>query len=160
MSRAGIEQMLYMMDQAFESETGESLMRNLGSVPDDLWLWSPPGGKRTIFDIVNHIGEARFVYDNHAFGDQSMRWDRPESMPRLAEGTPPDEAIDWMRRGHQSLRDHVAALPDDSELLRPRHAWSLSFTVETRMVITIMTLHDAYHGGEINHIRALAQGND
>jgi hypothetical protein len=148
------------MDQAFEGRIGENLMGNLGAVPSDLWPWTPPGGKRTVFDIVDHIGMAKYVYDDHAFGDQSMRWEKRETMPHLAAGTSPEEAIAWVRRGHQSLRDHVAALADDSELLQPRHAWSLKFTVETRMVITIMLAHDAYHAGEINHIRALAQGND
>jgi hypothetical protein len=89
-----------------------------------------------------------------------MRWEKPETMPRLAEGASPPDAIVWLREGHERLRGHIAALQDDDELLRQRHAWSLAFTVETRMVITIMLAHDAYHAGEINHIRALAQGND
>jgi uncharacterized damage-inducible protein DinB len=148
------------MDQAFEGDNGEGLIDNLAAVPHDLWLWTPPGGRRRIFDLVNHLAECKYVYANHAFGDQSMRWAKPETMPRLAEGTSPDDAMAWLRRGHQSLRDHVAALSDDSELLRQRHAWSLGSTVETRKVITIMLTHDAYHAGEINHIRALAQGND
>jgi hypothetical protein len=160
MGRSGIEQLLYVMDQAFESDIGESLMGNLASVPDDLWLWASPEGRRTIFELVSHLGECKYVYDNHAFGDRSMRWDKPETMPRLAEGTSPREAIAWLREGQRGLRDHVAELPDDSELLQPRYAWSLDYTLETRKVIAIMTSHDAYHAGEINHIRALAQGND
>jgi hypothetical protein len=32
--------------------------------------------------------------------------------------------------------------------------------METRKIVAGMTLHDIYHAGEINHIRALAQGND
>ncbi len=160
MGCSGIDQLLYAMDQAFEGAIRENLMGNLADVPEDLWLWTPPGGKRRIFDIVSHLGQAKYVYDNHAFGDRSIRWEKPETMPRLAEGTSPKHAIAWLREAHQRLLGNVAALQDDDQLLRQRYAWSLSFTVETRMVITIMLAHDAYHGGEINHIRALAQRND
>ena len=31
---------------------------------------------------------------------------------------------------------------------------------ETRWLIKTMIEHDIYHAGEINHLRALAQGND
>jgi uncharacterized damage-inducible protein DinB len=160
LGRSGIEQLLYAMDQAFDSRIRENLMGNLADVPEDLWLWTPPGGNRRIFDIVSHVGQAKYVYDNHAFGDQSIRWEKPESMPGLAEGTSPNDAIAWLREGHERLRGHVATLADDAELPGQRYAWSLAFTVETRMVITIMVQHDAYHAGEINHIRALAQDND
>ena len=70
------------MDQAFDGRIRENLMGNLAAVPHDLWLWTPPGGQtRIVFDIVGHLGRAKYVYDNHAFGDQSMRWEKPETMP-------------------------------------------------------------------------------
>ena len=31
---------------------------------------------------------------------------------------------------------------------------------ESRWIIAVMIEHDLYHAGEINHIRALRQGND
>jgi hypothetical protein len=159
-STSGIEQLLYAMDQAFDGPSGECLLANLASVPYAYWFWLPPGGHRTVFEIVRHIGVCKYVYDNHAFGDGSMRWDRPETMPTIAESTSGEEVIAWLREGQRHLRDHVAALADDSELLRPRYGWSLRDSHETRYVINIMILHDSYHAGEINHLRALAQGND
>lgn len=160
MSRAGIEQLLYMMDQAFESDLGESLLANVASVPAELWSQVTPGGKRTIHEIVRHLAECKHVYDNHAFGDQSMRYEKPETMPRMAEDASPPDVVASLRAGQASLRGHVASLPDDEELVNMRYGWSLSFEMETRRVIAAMILHDAYHAGEINHIRALAQGND
>ena len=32
--------------------------------------------------------------------------------------------------------------------------------METRWLISAMIEHDLYHSGEINHVRALLQGND
>jgi uncharacterized damage-inducible protein DinB len=159
MSRAAIEQLLYLMDEAFEANREHCLLANLRSVPDDAWTWLPPAGSRSIFDIVLHVGACKFVYENHAFGDGSMRWDRPGTVPTIEPGTPPGEIIDWLRAGQRALKDSVAALSDDSELLRPRLAnWGEKH--ETRWLVNVMIQHDLYHGGEINHIRALRQSND
>lgn len=160
MGRAAIEQYLYLMDQAFDApRDGHPLLSNLASVTDDDWLWLPPGGKRCIFQLVQHIGECKYVYDNHAFGDGSMRWDVPGSTPTVTREMPRDEVIEWLREGHRRLRTSVAALVDDAELIRPRKSsWGTEY--ETRWLINEMIQHDLYHGGEINHLRALHQGND
>ena len=63
MSDAAIQQLLYVMDQAFEDNREHSLLGNLSSVKDDDWRWVPPDGGRSIFDIVKHVGEARYAYD-------------------------------------------------------------------------------------------------
>ena len=64
-----------------------------------------------------------------------------------------------LQEGQRVLRDSFAALVDDNELTRLRRAnWGQEY--ETRWLITVVIQHDLYHGGEINHIRALSQGND
>ncbi len=159
MTRAGIEQLLYLMDQSFDGNDDHSLLSNLRSVGDDDWTWLPAGGGRSIFEHVQHIGECKYVYENHAFGDGSMHWTKPETVPSIDSAAPRDEAVAWLREGQCVLRDSVEALTDDSELTRPRRAnWGQEY--ETRWLITVMIQHDLYHGGEINHIRALSQGND
>ena len=159
MSRANIEQMLYALDQAFEPAHPHALLANLASLTDEDWAWVPPGGGRSIFEIVRHVGEAKFAYDNHAFGDGSMRWDRPGTIPTVTGGTSAGSIIEWLRGAQAALRSSVDALSDDAELMRPRPAnWGAEF--ETRWLLNVMVQHDLYHGGEINHIRALHQGND
>ncbi len=159
MARACIEQLLYLMDEAFEGHGEHSLLANLRSVPDDDWLWLAPGGGRSILNLVQHVGECKYVYDNHAFGDGSMRWDRPGTVPTIDRDSPRAAVIDWLREGQRCLRDSVASLEDDNELPRPRRAnWGQEY--ETRWLINVMIQHDLYHGGEINHIRALRQDND
>ena len=88
MTRAGIEQLLYLMDQSFEGNDDHSLLSNLRSVRDDDWTWLPAGGGRSIFEHVQHIGECKYVYENHAFGDGSMHWTKPATVPRAARCPP------------------------------------------------------------------------
>ena len=158
MSNAGVEQLLYLLDEAFEGHREHALLNNLRSVRDAEWVWLPPGGARTIFDIVRHVGECKYVYDNHAFGDQSMRWDKPGSIPTIERETGRDDVVAWLREGQRLLRGHLAALADDELRHLRRAPWGEEY--ETRWLIAVMIEHDLYHGGEINHIRALRQGND
>ena len=159
MGRGGIEQLLWSMDEAFDAPGVHALMANIRSLRDEDWLWAPPGGRRTIFQIVQHIGESKYAYEDHAFGEGSMRWDRPGTIPTVDSADSRDTVVAWLRAGQRRLRDRVAALEDDAELLVLRRAnWGQSY--ETRWLLNVMVQHDLYHGGEINHIRALHQGND
>jgi len=157
--RSGIEQLLYVMDQAFEGHGEHALLSNLRNLTDEDLRWLPPGGGRTAFDILQHVGESKYAYENHAFGDGSMRWDWPGTVPTVAPGASKDQIITFVRDGQRRLRDAVAALEDDAELAVMCNAnWGLQY--ETRWLVNVMVQHDLYHGGEINHLRALRQGND
>jgi len=159
MSRSGIEQMLYMMDSAFDGEDWHSVLANLGSVAYEDWSWLPPGGRRSIATLVGELGTCKYVYDSQAFGDGSMHWNKPGSVPEPPAEAPPSQIIAWLRDAHQQLRSHFAALEDDSELLRPRLGPS-GMQHETRWLVKTMIENDLYHAGEINHLRALRQAND
>jgi len=150
-------QLVYLLDEAFEGTEWHSLLGNLQSVTSEDWLWVPPGGQRSIRDIVGHVGGSKFMYHNHAFGDASLTWDHPlvegrEVLSSLAE------AVAWLREGHTLLRHSLTAL-DDADLLRPRLTnwgeWK-----ETRWIIAVMIEHDLYHAGEVNHLHSLHQQHD
>ena len=74
MSKARVEELLFLLDQAFEGKTDASLISNLREVTEKEWLWLPPGGGRSIQQIVGHVGGCKYMYENHAFGDASMTW--------------------------------------------------------------------------------------
>lgn len=159
MTSPGVDQLLYLMDQAFEGSKEHALLNNLRSVRNEDWTWRPDGGGRSIADIVAHVAACKHMYDHHAFGEGVWKWNEPPfddaslSAPRSQEGM-----IAWLQEGQRLLREHVAAL-DDSGLISPRRAnWGQEY--ETRWLIAVMIEHDLYHGGEINHLRALRQGND
>ena len=155
--------MLYMMDRAFDANPAwgnwHSFLVNLDSVKDEDWHWVPEDGKRSIFEIVRHVGMCKYVYDSHAFGDGSMRWDSEDSVPTIEPTTPRREVLQWLEDGQARLRSHVAELADDGELtaLRPGN-WGTQH--ETRWLLNTIIQHDLYHAGELNHIRALRQKND
>jgi len=164
-SRAAIETLLYMMDMAFEGTRNEiwgnwhALLENLSSVRDEDWTWLPEGGQRSIFELVRDLGQCKYAYASAAFEDGSMDWDKPGTIPSISDGSPPAEALDYVRGAQDYWRSRVAALRDDSELLKQRTGpWGTQH--ETRWLIKTMIEHDLYHAGEINHLRALAQGND
>lgn len=169
--RGQVVQLLYLIDMSFagDGESEHGLLTNLGSVTEDEWLAVPPGGKRSIRQIVGHLGACKWVYASFAFGQGKLGWDAPagdlgcamedlQSGPPLANEPPRERVLQWLEKGHRVWRGHVGTLTD-AELLRPRAApWGKAY--ETRWLIATLIQHDLYHAGEINHIRALLQGND
>lgn len=154
-----ISQLLYLLDEAFDATSNEqSFLGNLRALVPEDWLWVPAGGRRSIRDIVRHVGGCKFMYHDYAFGDATLTWEDPlvDGGDALASS---GSAIAWLRTGQERLRQSIAALDDDAELLRPRLTnwgeWE-----ETRWIIAVMIQHDLYHAGEINHLRSLRQGTD
>jgi len=157
MTAPAVSQLVYLLDEAFQGTDWHSLLENLHSVTPEDWLWVPSGGQRSIRDIIQHVGGCKFMYHNHTFGDAQLTWDDPlvegrDTLSTIAEATL------WLREGHARLRESIAVL-SDAELLRPRMT-SWDELKETRWIITMITQHDLYHAGEINHLRALHQQND
>jgi hypothetical protein len=165
MSRSGIEQMLYMMDNAFDAngayEAGHwhALLVNLRACREEDWTWLPEDGRRPIFEMAIHVGACKYVYGSHLSGNGEMHWDKAGTIPRLENVTGPAEVMGYLQSAQSYLRNCVCELADDGDLLKPRltpQGWQR----EARWLIKTMIEHDLYHGGEINHLRALAQKND
>ena len=104
-----------------------------------------------------HVGSCKLMYENYAFGDASLGWDHPLVSGFDVFGDAAS-AMAWLREGHARLRRSIVCL-NDEELLQPRRT-NWGEVKETRWIISTMIQHDLYHGGEINHIRALACGDD
>ena len=159
MSAGVVTQLLYLLDEAFEGTDTpwHGLLGNLRSLTPEDWTWVPPGGRRSIRAIVQHVGGCKFMYHNHAFGDATLTWDDP-----LVEGgdalATMSSALGWLRAGQERLRQSITLL-DDAELLRPRRT-NWGELKEPRWIIAVLIQHDLYHAGEINHIRSLRQQND
>jgi hypothetical protein len=158
MARILLDQMIWEMGLAFDV-----LYASLHDLGDDDWTWVPPGGVRSIHAIVGHVISCKVMYDNHAFGDASLTWMDPRfggwqaSAP--AQGFSPAALVDELRESDLLVRRHVDALGDDVELSKPRGV-NWGGKRETRWIVSTVVHHDAFHAGEINHIRALHQRND
>jgi uncharacterized damage-inducible protein DinB len=153
-----VSQLLYLLDEAFDGTTEwHSFLGNLRSVTPEDWLWVPPGGERSIRDIVGHVGGCKLMYHDYAFGGGTLTWDDPlvKGDAALARS---ESAAAWLCEGQERLRSAIAAL-DDGELPRVRMT-NWGELAETRWIIAVMIQHDLYHAGEINHLRSLRQQSD
>jgi uncharacterized damage-inducible protein DinB len=163
MSRA-IDELIYLLDEAFrgagieETNESQSLIANLAAVDDATWRAAPRSGARTVESVVLHVGGCKVMYDEYAFGRGRLTWDDPIVRPWPEGDAPRAEAIEWLTDAHGRLMAHVRALTDE-DLARPRPA-NWGELRETRWLLSTLLQHDAYHAGEINHIRALLVGDD
>jgi uncharacterized damage-inducible protein DinB len=164
--RGGIEALLGLMDEAFDgggieaSNESQALLTNLATVSGDQWRARPAGVTRTIESIALHVGACKVMYDDYAFDAGALRFGTPAVEPWGADGPAPiDDVRAWLRTVHGRLRGHVAALADDAQLDVPRLTnWGEHRP--TRWIVAAMITHDAYHAGEINHLRSQLSGDD
>ncbi len=163
--RGGIEALLDLMDEAFrglgieESNESQALLPNLVTVPDAAWQALPAGASRSIAAIANHVAACKLMYDDYAFGPGTLRFVTPEVEPWAEEAVDRATFMPWLEAAHERLVAHVRDLADDGELDRPRQTnWGEQRP--TRWIIGAMITHDAYHAGEINHLRSLLAGDD
>jgi hypothetical protein len=85
-SRTTIETLCWLIEDAFEGDPSHSLLANLRDLQEEDWTALPQGSSRSIADILEHVGWAKWMYEDYAFGTASMRGDRPPLVP--AAGLP------------------------------------------------------------------------
>src|SRR5688572_6066363 len=116
-SRSAIETLAWLIEDAFEGDPAHSLLANLRDLSNADWTALPPGGGRSIADIVEHIAWSKWMYEDYAFGPATMRGDQPPLVPAAgARSRPRDELLAWLADGHRRWLASVHALPDDAEL--------------------------------------------
>lgn len=159
MGRERIETLVWLIGEAFEGDPEQSLLANLRDVGEDEYLALPQGGGRSIGDILEHVAWAKWMYEDYAFGEGSLRGDAPPMVTEDGRPRPQLELIEWLVQGHERLTASVSALVDDSELDQARDT-NWGEVLPTRTLLRILIAHDFYHAGEINHLRALLQRSD
>lgn len=161
-NKAGVSELLTMFDHVLEEhgfgwDHWHSILWNLHNVRTEDWDQAPEGGGRTIRELVRHIGAGWIAYGNHAFGDGSREWSDLE-IDGISPGETPEEYEKWLRAAHASLRTAISQLHDDQLGEIRKAPWGDEY--EIRRLIELQIQTSFYHIGEINHIRALLQGND
>ena len=159
MSRAKLDHLVWQLDQCFELKPEHSLMANLSSVTADLLDSLPPGGGRTVRDIIVHCASVKRMHINHAFGDRDLGWWTAWDGDGDTTDASFESLMEWLRRAHAEAQEAVRKLEEDAELLveRRTHWGELR---QTRLIIDAILIHDVYHAGEINHLRGLLQNAD
>jgi uncharacterized damage-inducible protein DinB len=163
--RPGIDAYLDLLEEAFRgrgieaSNESQSLLANLASVPETAWRVLPAGAVRSIESIALHVGACKIMYDDYAFGSASLRFATPQVEPFTVGQARLPDVVAWIEQAHDRLTAHVSDLADDAELDRPRKT-NWDERRPTRWIIATMITHDAYHAGEINHLRSLLSTDD
>ena len=154
-THTAVDTLAWLIHDAFEGDLEVSLLANLRNLRAEDWTAFPPGGERTIADIVEHVGWCKWMYEDYAFGPGTLRGDEPPLIPAGGRRSrPPAELIAWLTEGHGRWLASVHALESDAELERERRA-NWGELLPTRALIRIMIAHDFYHAGEINHLPRL-----
>jgi uncharacterized damage-inducible protein DinB len=155
-----IDTLCWLIEDAFSGDLSQSLLNNLKDLKESDWTALLPGAGRSIADILEHVGWCKWMYEDYAFGTASLPGDKPPLIPAgNLRARPHEELVAWLKEGHVKWLGSVKALADDRELERERLT-NWGEWMKTRTIIRIMIGHDYYHAGEINHLRALLQGND
>lgn len=163
--RGGIEALIYLLDDAFSGhgvepgDESQALLPNLATVDEAAWRALPQGAARTIESIALHVGACKVMYDHYAFGTGTLRWDDPAVVPWAEGSAPRAEVVPWLEAAHRRFAAHLAALDDDARLdeLRMTNWGELR---PTRWIAAVLITHDAYHAGEINHLRSILGPDD
>jgi DinB family protein len=163
--KAAIQELGYLLEEAFrgtgieESNESQALLPNLASVTPEAWRALPMGAARSIESIALHVGACKVMYDDYAFGPGTLRFATPEVEPWTEGSAPQADVVAWLEGAQARLAGHVAALASDGELEAPRMT-NWGELRPTRWIVAAMITHDAYHAGEINHLRSILGTDD
>ena len=83
----------------------------------------PPGGERTIRELVCHIGKCKLIFADQLFGEGTLSWDDPLIARANQVGGPVDEAIAWLKETHTAFRDGIASIADADLATTPSGYW-------------------------------------
>jgi len=159
MGRAVLDHLVWQLDQCFADKPEHSLMANLSSVTEENLDETPPGGGRTLRDLIVHCASVKRMHANHAFGNGELTWWEAWDGEGATDQAAFAALMAWLRRAHAEAQAAVRSLSDDAELLVERRThWGELRT--TRLIIDAILIHDIYHAGEINYLRGLLQRAD
>jgi uncharacterized damage-inducible protein DinB len=162
MTRVAIDLLARSLEAAYRGDGWHALLQSLRPITPEHWSARPAEFSADIFgddpelsiaDIVLHVGAAKRMYANKAFGDGTAQWGALE-LPASREI---DDTLAWLDAGHRLLADGLASLGDGADLQRLRTAhWGEAISIQR--FLEIMINHDLYHSGEINRQLSLLRG--
>jgi uncharacterized damage-inducible protein DinB len=162
MTRTAIQLLGRSLETAYRGDSWHALLQSLRPITREHWFARPAEFNVEVFgddpelsiaDTVLHVGAAKRMYANRAFGDGTAQWGALE-LPRSREF---DDVLAWLDAGHRLLVEGLAALQDDTALQGPRTAhWGEAIPIQR--FVEIMINHDLYHSGEINRQLSLLRG--
>src|SRR5438105_12500347 len=96
-SHTAIDTLSWLAEDAFHGDPDQSLLAAVRDLRPDDWTGLPPGATRTVAEILEHVGWAKWMYKDYAFGAASLRGDQPPMVPSLGlRARPRDELLAWL----------------------------------------------------------------
>jgi hypothetical protein len=80
-SRTALDTLCWLLDDAFAGDGAQSLLASLRGMTAREWTALPPGAGRSIAEHVEHVGWAKWMYADYAFGPATLRGDQPPMVP-------------------------------------------------------------------------------
>lgn len=160
--KSAINELVILFDHVLEEhgfgwDHWHSILWNLHNVRPEDWDRAPEGGGRTIRELVLHVGAGWISYANRLCGDGVRDWNDLE-LDGVGPGKTLEDVEPWLRAAHREFRTCIAGYSDDQLGEIRKAPWGDEY--EIRRLIELQIQTSFYHIGEINHIRALLQGND
>jgi uncharacterized damage-inducible protein DinB len=153
-----VARLVRLLDEAFQKKSwhGTNLRGAVRGMPARVAGWRLPGEPHSIADLVVHCAYWKYTVRRRLRGDPRGSFPlKGSNWFSLAE--PLDEAtwrsyVALLEREHRALRDAVAELP----------AGQLESTPPSRQTSNLalihgVALHDIYHAGQIQMLKALAK---
>jgi len=101
MTRFAVEHFLALLNESFEGGGAHSLLGNVLSVRVGDWDWCPPGGERTIRQIVEHAAIAKHLHAEHLFGAAKRSYlDVFNESPLRTRPDDTEALLGWARDAH------------------------------------------------------------
>jgi hypothetical protein len=78
--RISLDTLAWLIEEAFQGDPSHSLLANLQGLREEDWTARPPGGNRSIAEILEHVGWSKWMYEageiNHlrALLQDTDRW--------------------------------------------------------------------------------------
>jgi hypothetical protein len=63
-SRSAIETLAWLVEEAFDGDPDQSLLASLRNLHEEGWLVLPSGTNRSIAEILEHVGWAKWMYED------------------------------------------------------------------------------------------------
>jgi len=167
--REQIALLLRQMDDAWNT-----LQRALNGLQEEQFWWCPsenawtlrntdgvwnldydapvpiPKGPHSVAWLIVHLASCKIMYVEYAFGEGKLSWD-DLSLPSSLY-----DALVYLTTSHQSLRVAVEKLTDENLPQVRKTNWGELWSTEK--IIWTMIQHDIYHGGQIQAVRKIFQG--
>jgi uncharacterized damage-inducible protein DinB len=146
-----VQALIAHLDSEFAGPNGDypAVLEALEGVSAAQALWKPASGGNSIWQIVDHLMDAKAWQTDMLEKGQaaSAPWTRPEGGEEAWGGT-----VARLREEHARLKACLERLSDDA-LLKPQPAEQNRTLLE--LILSASSAHEAHHAGQIDYLKGL-----